>query len=138
MNLPSTSSDRTRRAFALDEALTLLARTPRVFDALLRDLPPSWLTAHEGGETWSPLGVVGHLIHGERTDWLARVRIILEHGEARAFDHFNRFAQEREFADRPLAELLDLFARLRGENLNALRALHLTEDDLRIISGQQG
>ena len=62
-------------------------------DALLRGLPDGWITANEGGDTWSPFDVVGHLIHGERTDWMPRVRIILEHGESRPFDKFDRFAQ---------------------------------------------
>src|SRR5262245_54557084 len=86
-------TDRTRRAFVMDEAAAILARTPGTLDSLLRDLPDGWIRAHEGGSTWSPFDVVGHLIHGERTDWLPRAKIILEHGEARAFEKFDRFAQ---------------------------------------------
>src|SRR5687767_3259637 len=86
-------TDRTRRALVMDEAVAILARTPPTLDALLHGLPEGWIAANEGAETWSPFDVVGHLIHGERTDWMPRVKVILEHGEARAFDKFDRFAQ---------------------------------------------
>jgi hypothetical protein len=122
-------ADRTRRHFALDDALAILARTPPTLDALLRGLPDPWLAAHEGGQTWSPFDVVGHLIHGERTDWIPRARIILEHGEARAFDKFDRFAQFEASDRRTLTSLLDEFAMLRRESLRALASLALTEAD---------
>lgn len=114
----------------MDEAVAILSRTPATLDALLRGLPEGWTAAHEGGETWSPFDVLGHLIHGERTDWIARTRIILEHGEARAFDTFDRFAQFSESEGKTLAELLDEFAALRRESLRALAALNLTAADL--------
>jgi hypothetical protein len=125
-----TSIDRTRRPFAVDEAVAILSRTPAAIDAMLRGLPEAWLTAHEGGETWSPFDVVGHLIHGERTDWLSRARIILEHGESRPFEPFDRFAQFAESRGRTLASLLDEFAELRQQNLAALSGLALNEGDL--------
>ena len=111
----TTPGDRTRRPFALDEAVAILARTPAALDALLRGLPDGWIAAHEGGETWSPFDVVGHLIHGERTDWMPRARIIMEHGEARPFDKFDRFAQFDASEGRTLASLLDEFAALRKQ-----------------------
>jgi hypothetical protein len=77
----TTPTDRTRRPFVMDEAVALLARTPASLDALLRGLPDGWIAAHEGGETWSPFDVIGHLIHGEQTDWMPRARIILDHGD---------------------------------------------------------
>ena len=126
----SASPDRTRRPFALDEAAALLSRTPAALDALLRGLPNGWISAHEGGETWSPFDVVGHLIHGERTDWMARIAIVLEHGEARAFETFDRLAQFSESNGRRLESLLDEFEALRRENLRSLAALRLTEADL--------
>jgi hypothetical protein len=126
----SAPIDRTRRLFAMDEAVAILTRTPATLDALLRDLPNGWITAHEGGDTWSPFDVLGHLIHGERTDWLPRVRIILEHGEARPFDKFDRYAQFAESAGRSLASRLDEFAALRQENLRALASLRVTDADL--------
>jgi hypothetical protein len=114
----------------VDEAVAILSRTPGTLDAMLRGLPEGWLVAHEGEETWSPFDVVGHLIHGERTDWIPRARIILEHGESRAFEKFDRFAQFESSVGRPLGELLDEFARLRRSNLEILAAFRLTEADL--------
>src|SRR5688572_28635767 len=110
-------ADRTRRPFVLDEGVDILARTPGTLDALLRGLPDAWIVANEGGETWSPFDVVGHLIHGERADWVPRARIILNHGEARAFDPFDRLAQFTESEGRTLASLLDEFATLRQQSL---------------------
>jgi hypothetical protein len=101
-----------------------------MLDQLLRGLPAGWIAAHEGGETWSPFDVVGHLIHGERTDWIPRVRIILEHGETRPFETFDRFAQFERSSGRSLESLLDEFAKLRAANLRELAALRLTEADL--------
>ena len=82
-------TDRTRRPFVMEEGVAILARTPGTLDAMLRGLPGGWIAANEGDRTWSPFDVVGHLIHGERTDWVPRVKIILEHGDARAFDTFD-------------------------------------------------
>lgn len=96
----------------------------------MRGLPDDWVTANEGGETWSPFDVIGHLIHGERTDWVPRARIILEHGEARAFDRFDRFAQFEASQGRSLGELLDEFAGLRQQNLRELHGLRLSDADL--------
>jgi DinB superfamily len=123
-------TDRTRRSFAMDEATAILARTPATLDALLRGLPDGWIAAHEGGETWSPFDVVGHLIHGEQTDWVPRAKIILEHGDARAFEPFDRFAQFALSEGRTLASLLDEFATLRRENLRELTSLRVTDADL--------
>jgi hypothetical protein len=126
--MPAPTS-RTRRPFVLAEAVTLLSKTPGTLDALLRTLPDDWLAAHEGGETWSPHDIVGHLIHGERTDWLPRARIIMEHGETQAFEPYDRFAQFAE-GNRPLADMLDDFAALRARNLRDLAALAITPADL--------
>ena len=84
--MTTTHTDRTQRPFVMDEGIALLARTPGTLDAMLRGLPDGWINANEGDSSWSPFDVVGHLIHGERTDWMPRVRIVLEHGEGRAFD----------------------------------------------------
>lgn len=117
-------------AFVLDEAIAVLEATPRTLDAWLRALPDAWLDARtEGPESFSPRDVLGHLIGGERTDWIPRARIILEHGESRAFEPFDRFGFQKE-GGKPVAALLDEFARLRRENLVALRALELTPEDL--------
>jgi len=114
----------------LQHTISLLARTPATLDALLRDLPQEWTMRNEGGNTFNAFDVIGHLIHGERTDWMPRAKRILEFGESRAFDRYDRRAQERESQGKSLPELLDEFARLRAENLAELRALKLTEQDL--------
>jgi len=109
----------------LEECLSVLTRTPLTLDTLLRDLPEAWTAATEGPGTWSPYDVIGHLIHGERVDWMPRLAIILEHGPARPFDRFDREAQFRESDGRSLAALLDEFSSLRHENLARLRVLNL-------------
>lgn len=121
---------RTRRSLVVEEAAAVLARTPGALDALLRGLPEDWIGANEGGETWSPFDVIGHLIHGEKTDWMPRVRIILEHGESRPFDKFDRFAQLAASEGRSLGSLLEEFAVLRDENVRQLLRLRLSEADL--------
>ena len=125
----------TTTEFSLAEAAAVLARTPATLDALLRGLPDIWVRGNEGRgkdgkNTWNPFDIVGHLIVGERTDWMPRARIILEHGEARPFDPFDRFAQAKESQGKSLEQLLDEFARLRKENLAALHALNLQPQDL--------
>ena len=120
----------TRRPLVVEEATAILACTPAALDALLRGLPDGWITASEGSGTWSPFDVIGHLIHGERTDWMPRVMIILEHGESRPFDKFDRFAQFAASEGRSLGSLLDEFAMLRQENLRRLSALALRDADL--------
>jgi DinB superfamily len=114
----------------LAEAIAMLQRTPIVIDALLRGLPDNWVTADEGAGTWTPFDVVGHLIHGERTGWMPRARMILDHGESRAFDGFNRSAQFDESKGKTLTDLLDEFATERRRNLNQLAAMQLTDADL--------
>lgn len=114
----------------LQNTVSLLARTPAALNALLRDLPENWILSNEGENTFSPFDVVGHLIQGERTDWMPRARMILEFGETRAFEPFDRFAQARESQGESLGQLLDEFSRLRSENLNQLRGLNLRPEDL--------
>jgi len=120
----------TSEEFSLADAISVLSRTPGTLDALLRGLPDTWVRCNEGKDTWSAFDIVGHLICGERTDWMPRVRIILENGETRAFDPFDRLAQSRESQGKSLEQLLDEFARLRQENLIALQALNLGQKDL--------
>lgn len=114
----------------LADTVSLLARTPAALDALLRDLPEAWILRNEGANTWTVYEVVGHLIHGERTDWIARTKVILQHGEARTFEPFDREAQKRKSPDKSLGQLLDEFARLRSQNLAELRGLNLRPEDL--------
>jgi len=116
--------------FRFKDALPVLRRTPHVLRELLRDLPDVWINVTEGDGTWSPFDVIGHLIHGERTDWMPRVEHILTHGEAVAFPSFDREAMFTASKGRTLNELLDTFERLRIESLERLKALSLTDDDL--------
>jgi len=115
---------------SLDHAIPVLTRTPRVLDTLLRDLPEPWIRGTEGPETWSPYDVVGHLIQGERTDWMPRVEHLLTHGETKPFKPFDRFAQFEASRGQTLAQLLDTFAELRAQNLRKLTELELGEIDL--------
>jgi hypothetical protein len=116
--------------FELSDALVVLERTPGVLRGLLAGLPDVWSRATEGPDTWSPFDVVGHLIHGERTDWLPRTEIILREGESRPFPPFDRFAQFEASRGKRLEELLDTFAELRAANLDRLRGFGLTASDL--------
>ena len=114
----------------LPDTISLLARTPAALDALLRELPDAWTLRNEGEGTWTAFDVVGHLIQGERTDWMPRTRMILEHGESRAFEPFDRLAQTRESQGKSLGLLLDEFAGLRSANLAELRGFNLRQEDL--------
>lgn len=111
----------------LADTIALLARTPAALDVLLRDLPETWTRRNEGENTWNAFEIVGHLIHGERTDWMPRTRMVLQFGDTRPFDPFDRTEHEK---GKSLEQLLDEFARLRSENLGELRALNLQEADL--------
>lgn len=116
--------------FDLAAGTAVLERTPHTLRAMLAGLPPAWTTATEGPETWSPYDIVGHLVHGERTDWIPRARIILAQGPDRRFAPFDRFAQFRDSEGTSLADLLGEFARLRATSLETLAGWRLTEAQL--------
>ncbi len=116
--------------FKLAEATQILERTPTVITAMVSGAPDHWLRAREGSGSWSCYDVVGHLIHGEMTDWIPRARIILQYGTDKAFEPFDRFAQFREDQSRSITALLEQFEFLRRENLSALDGMKLTENDL--------
>src|SRR6476469_10591500 len=113
--IPQTMHTEQRLDFELDKAIPVLERTPSVLSELLSELPEKWTVVDEGPETWSPRQVVAHLIHGERTDWIPRARIILKQGKYRKFDPFDRFAELK--SERPLRDLLDEFDQLRAGNV---------------------
>lgn len=119
-------------AFTLPDATAVLERTPRTLRAMLEGLPQGWIDAVEAPGGWSPFVVVGHLIHGERTDWIPRARIVLEQGRARAFTPYDRFAQFEASRGKSLSDLLDEFGELRAENLSTLAGWRLTEEQLRL------
>jgi hypothetical protein len=114
----------------LSEGISVLERTPATFRALLAGLPDSWITVDEGPNTFSPFDNVGHLIHGERADWIPRARIILAQGENRRFEPYDRFAQIRESKGKSMAQLLDELAELRAANLTTLGGWKLSEREL--------
>lgn len=112
--------------FDLSNSIAVLERTPATLRSLLEGLSPAWTDATEGPDTWSPYVVVGHLIHGERTDWIPRARIILAQGVDRRFTPYDRFAQFRESEGKSLTQLLDEFARRREDNVSTLKEWRLT------------
>lgn len=117
--------------FELTTAVPLLERTPRALESLLTDLSRAWTEVNEGPGSWTVHEVVAHLIHGERDDWIPRVRHLLEWGTSRPFPPFDRTVGFEAARVRPLTELLREFGDCRRESLSALSALGLTTDDLR-------
>lgn len=113
----------------LNHTIAILSRTPAAIDVLLRGLPEMWTSRNEGENTWSVFDVISHLIHAERTDWMPRARVILQFGETRKFEPFDRWAQAQESEGKSLTQLLDEFAHLRSESLAELRALNLRRED---------
>ena len=116
--------------FDLAAGIAILERTPDTFRAMLAGLPPAWIHATEGPETWSPYVIVGHLIHGERADWIPRASIILAQGANRRFQPYDRLAQFRESQGKSMMDLLDEFTRLRARNLATLGSWGLTDAQL--------
>lgn len=116
--------------FNVEEAISVLERTPGVFKTLLADLSSEWTHQNEGGESWSPYDIVGHLVHGERTDWMPRLEIVLSNDRNKTFTPYDRFAQFEMSKGKSLNELLLEFESLRKDNLHTLRSKQLTENDL--------
>lgn len=113
--------------FDLEHSICVLARSPATFRALLEGLPAEWIRADEGPRTFTPFDNLGHLIHGERADWITRARIVLAKQENRRFEPYDRFAQDRESKGKSLATLLDEFDDLRAANLDTLRGWNLAD-----------
>ena len=116
----------------LQDTIALLAHTPAVLDTFLRNLPERWTLRNEGENTWSAFDVVGHLIDGERVNWMPRARMIRQSGETEVFEPFDRFGHLRESEGKSLGQLLDEFARLRSTNLDELRGWNLEHEDLEL------
>ncbi|HEX2896999.1 MAG TPA: DinB family protein [candidate division Zixibacteria bacterium] len=116
--------------FDLNQALAILRRTPDVLETLLKDLPEPWTMQNEGGKSWSPYDVIGHLIHGEKTDWIDRTKIVLFEGPDKTFTPFDRFAQFQESQGKSLNQLLAEFRTLRLANLKTLEGFKITADML--------
>lgn len=120
-------------AMELARLYEVLERTPAALRALLGGVSDFWVHGHYGPDTFSPFDVVGHLIHGERADWMARARIILESGPARPFDPFDRYAMYEASKGKTMDDLLATFAELRSRNLAELKALKLTAERLALL-----
>ena len=116
--------------FNLKEATEILERTPAVLISLLSGLSDKWIYNNEGDESWTPYDIVGHLIHGEKKDWIQRANIILEYGKDKPFEPFDRFAQFKDSEGKTIKDLLEEFTKLRKENIEVLSKLNLDEKDL--------
>ncbi|WP_242203004.1 DinB family protein [Aestuariivivens insulae] len=116
--------------YTIEKALEILERTPKILNILLLDLSEEWIGQNEGENTWSPFDVVGHLIHGEKTDWIERTMVILSDNADKTFESFDRFAQFEASKGKSLADLLQEFSEFRANNLEQFKALNLTEDQL--------
>lgn len=117
--------------FDLQESQDLLSRTPSVLDGMLRQSGTLWHSTNEGPNTWSAFDVLGHLVHGEETDWIPRAEIILTQGTDQPFTPYDRFAQFERFNDWTLEALLDRFAELRASNLKTLQSWNLDAADFK-------
>jgi hypothetical protein len=113
--------------FNIEQAIQILERTPAVVSTLLKGLDDDWVMQNEGGETWSAYDIIGHYIHGEKTDWIGRMKIILGDGD-KHFKPFNRFAQFEESKGKTLDQLLGEFEVLRKENLAVLKGISFTDE----------
>ena len=116
--------------FALDKSIDILERTPGVLISLLRNISVDWISESEEGLTWSVYDVVGHLIHGEKADWVPRAKLILSKNPDKKFEPFDRFAQFEDSNGKSLTQLLDEFELLRKMNIDWLRSVKLTQKDL--------
>jgi hypothetical protein len=119
-------------SIVLSEAIEVLRRTPATLRALLSGLGEEWLAADEGPDTFTPRDVIGHLIYGEETDWIPRLRIIIDRGERRPFTPFDRFGFKEKYGRLAIDDLLRRFAALREDNLRQLDALRLTPDQMEL------
>lgn len=117
--------------FDLQKSIEILERTPLVLTSMLNGISKEWLHTNEGKDTWSPYDIIGHLIVGEKTDWVVRAKIILSDLEDKQFVPFDRFAQLQAKQDIPIAELLAEFTLLRKDNLIALKSLYITQEDIK-------
>jgi hypothetical protein len=116
--------------YSVEKSCEILERTPAVLKTLLANISSEWVMSNEGPETFSPYDVLGHLIHGEKTDWVTRAKIILEYGISKPFTPWNRFAQYEESKGKTLNQLLDEFETVRKENMQWFKSLNLGEADL--------
>ena len=118
-------------SFSITKSIAILERTPNVLSSMLKNIPNDWVSCTEGPETWSAFDVIGHLIHGEKTDWMRRTKIILSDKTDKSFEAFDRFAQFKTNRGKSINDLIIEFARLRETNLEELKTLQINESDLK-------
>ncbi|WP_430467017.1 DinB family protein [Winogradskyella ouciana] len=116
--------------YSIEKALEVLQQTPKTLKSYLGNLSDDWLFSNEGNDTWNPYDVVGHLIHGEKTDWIPRLKIILSNAENKTFEAFDRFAQFENSKGKTISQLLNEFENLRQDNLKVLKQLNLSSEQL--------
>lgn len=109
--------------FQLEEAVEILERTPQTLSQLLTGLSSEWINRNEGENTWSAFDVVGHLIEGEKNNWLPRIKMILTKGATEPFPPFDRFSQLNQNDGKTMEQLLNEFADIRRANLEILRQI---------------
>ena len=114
----------------LQKSFEILDRTPQVLEQLLSGLSEEWLRNNEGPDTWSPYDIVGHLIHGEKTDWIERTERILDASKSNTFEPFDRFAQFNEDQHKTIDALLTEFSVIRSKNLAQIKKLNIATEDL--------
>lgn len=114
----------------LERAVEILGRTPAVLRAWLGGLADFWARSNYGEATFSPFDVVGHLIEAEQTNWMTRLRVMMEHGDTKPFPAFERYAMYESSVGRSMDDLLESFAALRAKSLDALRVHDLTPEKL--------
>ena len=119
--------------FDLVKTIRVLERTPAVFNTLLNGLSEDWTLQNEGENTWSPYDILGHLVHGEKTDWIPRISIILSDVENKTFEPYDRFAQFEMSKGKTLKELLDDFETLRKDHITYLKTRNLSEEEIALV-----
>jgi len=119
--------------FTVDKSLEILERTPKVLITMLQDISADWTSPNEGGDSWSVYDIIGHLIHGEKTDWVPRTEIILSENSDKKFTPFDRFAQFEDSKGKTLNQLLKEFKMLRERNIEQLRSKKITDKNLEEI-----
>lgn len=115
----------------INKSIEILEKTPAVLQHLLGGISKGWTQNNEGDDTWSPFDVVGHLVHGEKTDWIPRLQLIMQHSDSQTFEPYDRFAQFKLSEGKSMSDLLEEFGSCRKNNISILKGLNLSEEDLK-------
>ncbi|MCH5687321.1 hypothetical protein LWM68_25505 [Niabella sp. W65] len=106
--------------FTLLKSLEIIERTPGIIYAMLWGLSNEWVTGNEGDNTWN-VKVVAHLIICEKTNWLARVKIILSNDADKNLEPIDMTTHFELAKNNSLETLLHDFKMLREESVTALK-----------------